>query len=105
MLHRRNCRPGKLPVEFTSGECFSTEVPIVEGLQPTRMEFARGEHGQGGYYSVDGNELRDGPGRRLLRRVIQGAGPRSELITCADSDLRAPPVQVAQRVRLLSVSR
>jgi hypothetical protein len=40
MLRRQNCQPGKLLVELTSRECFSIEVPGVEGLQPTRIEYA-----------------------------------------------------------------
>ena len=49
-------RPGRDPIEITSGEVFRVEVERVAGLQPTRMEHA---HGQG-YYAVDGYSLRDG---------------------------------------------
>ena len=46
------CRPGREPVEITSGERFRVE--FAGKLQLTRMEFRRG------YYSVDGYPLRDG---------------------------------------------
>lgn len=49
-------RPGREPVEITSGELFRVEVEGADGLQPTRMEHAQGE----GYYAVDGYPLRDG---------------------------------------------
>jgi len=59
-------RPGRQPVEITSGELFRVEVNGE--LKPTRMEFRhftgpmkgrtlRGLHGE--YYSVDGYWLRD----------------------------------------------
>ena len=55
------CRPGREPVEITSGERFRVE--FAGKLQLTRMEFRRG------YYSVDGYPLRDG-----LRAAIGGNG-------------------------------
>jgi hypothetical protein len=48
------CRPGRDPVEITSGEVFRVEV--VGELRVTRMEHQHGE----GYYSVDGFPLHDG---------------------------------------------
>jgi hypothetical protein len=56
------CRPGHEPVEITSGELFRVEV--AGELQLTRMEYSRD---RGGYYSIDGYELRDG-----LRAAIDG---------------------------------
>jgi hypothetical protein len=58
-------RPGREPVEITSGELFRVEVPGKEGLQLTRMEFRYWETVDGvvkmaGYYSIDGYALRDG---------------------------------------------
>jgi hypothetical protein len=50
-------RPGRLPVEITSGELFRVEVAGVKGLQLTRMEY---DHADRRYYSVDGYLLRDG---------------------------------------------
>ena len=50
-------RPGRLPVEITSGELFRVEVAGVEGLQLTRMEY---DHKGRQYYSVDGFRLRNG---------------------------------------------
>ena len=50
------CRPGRDPMEITSGELFRVEVEGREGLQLTRMEHAH----PGGYYAVDGYPLRDG---------------------------------------------
>jgi hypothetical protein len=62
------CRPGRKPVEITSGEVFRVEVDGK--LQITRMEYrhfdddpirhrqSRGKPGE--YYSVDGFELRSG---------------------------------------------
>jgi hypothetical protein len=50
------CRPGREPVEITSGELFSVEVGGKVGLQRTRMGDMHGE----GYYSVHGYHLRDG---------------------------------------------
>jgi Domain of unknown function (DUF5348) len=70
------CRPGREPVEITSGELFRVEVDGE--LQITRMEFRHRERGVAqlaGYYSVDGIELRNGlraaigaeaRGRRLM---------------------------------------
>jgi len=60
-------RPGRQPVEITSGELF--RIDVNGELKPTRMEFRqftgpmkgrtlRGLHGE--YYSVDGYWLRDG---------------------------------------------
>jgi len=54
------CRPGRLPVEITSGELFRIAVPGRTDLQPTRMEFRHLSSGGGEYYSVDGYELRSG---------------------------------------------
>jgi len=48
------CRPGREPVEITSGELFRVEVDGE--LRTTRMEYAPGI----GYYAVDGYELRGG---------------------------------------------
>jgi len=45
-------RPGREPVEITSGERFSIE--FLGEMRLTRMEFRRG------YYTVDGYPLRDG---------------------------------------------
>jgi hypothetical protein len=69
-------RPGRIPVEITSGEVFRVEV---EGeMKPTRMEFrhfvgpanVRRLHGRSGdYYSVDGYPLRNG-----MRAATGGAG-------------------------------
>ena len=49
------CRPGREPVEITSGEVFRVEVAGVKGLRLTRME-----HNDRQYYSVDGYPLREG---------------------------------------------
>jgi hypothetical protein len=46
------CRPGREPVEITSGKLFRVEV--AGEMRLTRMEFRRG------YYTVDGYPLRDG---------------------------------------------
>jgi Domain of unknown function (DUF5348) len=51
------CRPGRAPVEITSGELFRVVVDGMKELQLTRMEHSIA---QGGYYSVDGYPLRDG---------------------------------------------
>jgi hypothetical protein len=48
-------RPGREPVEITSGELFRVEVAGVEGLQLTRMAYDNN-----GYYSADGFPLRNG---------------------------------------------
>ena len=48
------CRPGREPVEITSGALFWIEVD--DELRLTRMEHMQGK----GYYSVDGYTLRDG---------------------------------------------
>ena len=48
-------RPGRLPVEITSGELFRVEV--AGELKLTRMEY---NHTDRQYYSVDGYPLRDG---------------------------------------------
>jgi hypothetical protein len=50
-------RPGRLPVEITSGGLFRVEVAGTEELQLTRMKY---NHSGRGYYSVDGYPLRDG---------------------------------------------
>ena len=60
------CRPGREPVEITSGELFRVEVDGK--LEPTRMEYRHFEDPQGRryrvqpgeYYSVDGYDLRNG---------------------------------------------
>jgi len=57
------CRPGREPVEITSGELFRVEVD--DKLRVRRMEYA---HDGRGYYAVDGPELRSG-----MRAAI-GAG-------------------------------
>jgi hypothetical protein len=51
-------RPGREPVEITSGELFRVEVDGE--LKLTRMEFRHGARGGGEYYSIDGYELRSG---------------------------------------------
>ena len=51
-------RPGRLPVEITSGELFRVEVGGE--LKLTRMEYRHLPGGDGAYYSVDGYPLRDG---------------------------------------------
>jgi hypothetical protein len=48
-------RPGRLPVEITSGKLFRVEVDGE--LKLTRMEY---DHDSRRYYSVDGYPLRDG---------------------------------------------
>jgi hypothetical protein len=54
------CRPGRAPVEITSGELIRVEVGGE--LMATRMEFqhfsGRGQPGE--YYSVDGYRLLNG---------------------------------------------
>ena len=52
------CRPGRMPVEITSGEVFRVAVRGLPGLQLTRMEYDR--EATNGYYSVDGFWLYDG---------------------------------------------
>jgi hypothetical protein len=49
------CRPGHKPDEIRSGDAFRLEVGDV--LRITRMEYA---HHAGGYYGIDGYELRNG---------------------------------------------
>jgi hypothetical protein len=49
-------RPGRLPVEITSGELFRVE--FQGELKLTRMEFRQSP--RRGYYTVDGYPLRDG---------------------------------------------
>jgi hypothetical protein len=53
-------RPGRLPLEITSGYPFRIEVQGSSELQLTRMEYRHFRHGGGEYYSVDGYELRNG---------------------------------------------
>ena len=53
-------RPGREPVEITSGELFRVEVEGAKELQLTRMEYRHLPGGDGAYYSVDGYPLRDG---------------------------------------------
>ena len=50
-------RPGRLPVEITSGELFRVEVAGAKGLQLTRMEYDLIDRQ---YYSIDNYPLRDG---------------------------------------------
>jgi hypothetical protein len=50
-------RPGRLPVEITSGELFRVEVAGKKELQLTRMEYDLIDRQ---YYSVDDYPLRDG---------------------------------------------
>jgi hypothetical protein len=52
------CRPGRDPVEITSGYPFRIEVD--GDLRVTRMEYRPCDRGGGEYYSVDGYPLRDG---------------------------------------------
>jgi len=70
------CRPGRDPVEITSGELF--RVDVNGELKVTRMEFreflaplkGRENRGQSGeFYSADGYWLRDG-----LRAAIGAYG-------------------------------
>jgi hypothetical protein len=49
-------RPGRLPVEITSGGLFRVEVAGAKELQLTRMKY---NHSGRGNYSVDGYPLRD----------------------------------------------
>ena len=65
------CRPGREPVEITSGETFRVEVPSTKELRPTRMEFRHCDRDGGEYFSVDGYQLRDGL-RAALGQVDQG---------------------------------
>jgi hypothetical protein len=51
-------RPGRWPVEITSGEPFRVEVDGE--IRLTRMEFRHFNGGGGEYYSVHGYPLRDG---------------------------------------------
>jgi hypothetical protein len=69
-------RPGRIPVEITSGQVFRVEVDGE--MKPTRMEFrhfvgpanVHRLYGQSGeYYSVDGYLLRNG-----MRAAISGTG-------------------------------
>ena len=55
-------RPGRLPVEITSGELFRVEVAGATALQLTRMEY---NHTDRCYYSADGYPLRDGLGAAI----------------------------------------
>ena len=77
------CRPGRAPVEITSGEIFRIEVDGE--LRPTLMEFRhfagplkgrlyRGQPGE--YYSVDGYWLRNG--LRVARAKSAGALQESQ---------------------------
>ena len=50
------CRPGREPVEITSGDLFHIEV--AGKLHLTRMEFRHSP--RRGYYTVGGYPLRDG---------------------------------------------
>jgi hypothetical protein len=51
-------RPGRLPVEITSGELSRVAVAGATGLQLTQMEFRHSP--RRGYYTVGGFPLRDG---------------------------------------------
>jgi hypothetical protein len=62
-------RPGRLPVEITSGELFRVEVGGE--LKLTRMEY---DHDGRRYYSINGYLLRDG-----LRAAL-AVGLRTRLI-------------------------
>jgi hypothetical protein len=62
-------RPGRLPVEITSGELFRVEVGGE--LKLTRMEYRHLPGGDGAYYSVHGYPLRD-----CLRAAIGGHGQK-----------------------------
>ena len=64
------CRPGRVPVEITTGEVFMIEVPgAYPEMRRTRMGLMHHEGGDGGeYYSVHGYRLADG-----LRAAL-GAG-------------------------------
>jgi hypothetical protein len=53
-------RPGRLPVEITSGELFRVEV--AGELKLTRMEY---NHTDRQFYSVDGYPLRDSLGAAI----------------------------------------
>ena len=50
-------RPGRLPVEITSGDLFRIEVAGAKDLQLTRMEYDQIDRQ---YYSIDNYPLRDG---------------------------------------------
>ena len=50
------CRPGRAPIEITSGELF--RVQVDGKLQATRMEYRHSQPAE--YYSIDGYQLRDG---------------------------------------------
>ena len=58
-------RPGRLPVEITSGERFRIE--FLGEMRLTRMRFR--DSPRRGYYTVDGHPLRDG-----LRAAIDEHG-------------------------------
>jgi hypothetical protein len=66
------CRPGREPVEVTSGELFRVEVDGV--LRITRMEHDPDDDPDGGYYSIDGYELRNG-----MRAAIGAERVRQDL--------------------------
>jgi hypothetical protein len=51
------CRPGRAPLEITSGELFRVEVAGAKELQLTRMEYDLIDRQ---HYSVDSYPLRDG---------------------------------------------
>jgi len=50
-------RPGRLPVEITSGELFRVDVAGAKELKLTRMEYDQIDRQ---YYSIDDYPLRDG---------------------------------------------
>ena len=52
------CRPGRAPVEITSGELKPTRMEFHHFTGPMKGREYRGQPGK--YYSVDGYHLRDG---------------------------------------------
>jgi hypothetical protein len=50
-------RPGRVPIEITSGELFRIEVAGAKELKLTRMEYDQIDRQ---YYSIDDYPLRDG---------------------------------------------
>ena len=50
-------RPGRVPIEITSGELFRVEVTGAKELKLTRMEYDQIDRQ---YYSIDDYPLRDG---------------------------------------------
>src|SRR5262249_35854780 len=58
-------RPGRVPVEITSGEMFRIEIAGAKDLQLTRMEFDQIDRQ---YYSIDDYLLRDGLRATIVER-------------------------------------